>query len=65
MPILRVSMFDGRSIDKKRQLVQKLTEVVTTVCEVEPEHVTIVFDEVSRENWASGGTLVGDRKAKT
>ena len=61
MPVLRVSMWKGRTKEQKAQLARELTEVVVRVCKTSPEATTIIFEEVDKENWASSGLLVSDR----
>lgn len=60
MPLLRVEMFDGRTPEKKKKLVEALTETVCQVLELKPEDVSIILDEYKRENWAKGGLLYSD-----
>jgi 4-oxalocrotonate tautomerase len=50
MPIITVKPAKGRSIDRKRELVQALTETAVRVLEVQPEWATMVNDEYDREN---------------
>ncbi len=64
MPIVTVSLYDGRSLDQKRELVKGITEVVARVAAVPPEAVHVVIDEVKRENWSIGGLLWPDRQRK-
>ncbi len=61
MPILRVSMWKGRTKEQKVQLARELTEVMARVCNTTPQATTIVFEEIDKENWASGGTLTSDK----
>lgn len=61
MPIVRVSMFEGRNLEKKRRLVEGITAVVAEVCEVDQAGVHVLIDEMSRDNWGRGGTLHRDR----
>lgn len=61
MPRLTVSMFEGRSVDQKRALAKKLTEVVCEICECSPEAVTISFEDTKKENSARAGILQIDR----
>lgn len=65
MPMVKVSIYDGRSLDQKRELVKGITDVVTRVCGVSAEGVHVVIDEVKRENWSIGGLLWPDRQSKT
>jgi 4-oxalocrotonate tautomerase len=62
MPIVRVNMFEGRSIEKKRELVEGITEVVARVCEVSPDGVHVLIEEVTRDNWGRGGIVASDRQ---
>lgn len=57
MPIITVSMAKGRTEEQKQQFVEAITMEAVKKLGVEPEWVTVVFNEYERENWASGGTL--------
>jgi 4-oxalocrotonate tautomerase len=62
MPIVRLSMYEGRDLDKKRRLVEGLTAVVVEVCDVQPADVHVVIEEVARDNWGIGGVVGSDRQ---
>jgi 4-oxalocrotonate tautomerase len=64
MPVVTVQMYEGRSIDQKRELVKGLTDVMVRVTGVKAEGVHVVIDEVKHENWSIGGLLWPDRQAK-
>lgn len=64
MPIVRISMFEGRSIEKKRHMAEEISRVVADVCDVDQSGVHVLFDEMSRDNWARGGTLHRERGPK-
>ena len=57
MPILRVSLWSGRSKTQKAELAQALTETMVQVAKVPSQAVTIQFEELPKENWATGGIL--------
>ncbi len=57
MPILNVQMIAGRSQEKKQELVAVLTSETARILEIEPDWVTVVINEYTRDNWASGGEL--------
>lgn len=61
MPIVKLEMLKGRSLDQKRALAKALTEAVATHANVPPDQVWVVIDEVDRESWAAGGQLMSDR----
>ena len=58
MPIVRIEMLSGRTQAQKAEMARVITEAVVTIAQTTPEAVTIVFDDVPRENWARGGYLV-------
>lgn len=61
MPVIRVEMFTGRSIDQKRTLVKELTEGFVKSCGGTPESVTVVITDVEKSDWGSGGVLSSDK----
>ena len=65
MPIIRVEIFEGRSIEKKRELVEALTVETVRVLDCGEASVNVIIDEVKQENWAVGGKLYSDRAKGT
>jgi 4-oxalocrotonate tautomerase len=63
MPMIRVELFEGRSVEHKRALARALTEAVVQTLGGQPESVHIVFQDVARHDWATGGTLWSEREA--
>lgn len=61
MPILRLDMHPGRTLDQKRSFVQEVTRVTAEILACPPESVDIVITEVARESWGKAGKLVADR----
>jgi len=57
MPLLRVSLWSGRTKEDKVQLAKALTDTMVNVAKVPAEAVTIMFEELPKENWATGGVL--------
>jgi len=62
VPILKVSLWKGRTADQKRELARELTDVMVRVGSAKPESTTILFDEYDKSDWATGGTLASDPK---
>ena len=62
MPVIQVSILKGGSVEKKRKLVSKLTEVMVETWGVPKEAVTIHLREDDPENVGVGGVLFVDRK---
>ena len=64
MPILRVSLWSGRTKEQKAELAKALTDTMVKVAEVPPEAVTIMFEELPKDNWASKGILHSELHAE-
>ena len=60
MPIVRVEMWEGRTHAQKAELARVITEAVTTIAHTTPEATIVIFEDIAKENWASGGTLASD-----
>jgi 4-oxalocrotonate tautomerase len=61
MPIIQVSMFEGRTIDQKRKLVTEMTDAVVKSLGVKPEDVRIILQDMAKHDYAVGGTLIVDK----
>ena len=61
MPVVTIHMERGRPIEMKGTLSDAVTKAVKVALDVPPEWVTIIIDEVERENWAVGGRLQLDK----
>ena len=61
MPTYHIELFEGRSVEEKRKLVEAHTRVTTEVLGSSPESVDIVITDIKRENWATGGKLWSER----
>lgn len=62
MPIVRVDLFEGRSVEQKRELVRGITEVVARTCGVSADGVHVLINEMTRDNWGRGAVLNSDRR---
>ena len=61
MPIVHVEMWEGRSLEQKRELVTVLTRETARIAQCAPESVYIVIQDVNKENWGAGGQLCSDK----
>jgi 4-oxalocrotonate tautomerase len=61
MPIIRVEMLAGRSIKQKRELAEVLTRETSRIAGCTPASISVVIEDVAKENWAVGGQLLSDR----
>ena len=61
MPMVQITMLTGRSADQKRKLAKRITDALVEEAGARREGIVIVFNEVSRESYASGGELMVDK----
>lgn len=57
MPTLRVELFEGRTVEQKAALARELTAACVKVLGGSADGVDVVFFDIARQNWATGGTL--------
>jgi 4-oxalocrotonate tautomerase len=62
MPHIQITWIEGRTIEQKRKLVTKLTDLFVAEADAKPEAVTIAFVDVPAESYASNGMLVADKR---
>lgn len=61
MPTIRVEMFEGRTPEQKRNLVQALTQAVVDTLGAKPESVDILLFDIKKSEWATGGQLWSEK----
>jgi len=61
MPIIRVEMFEGRTADQKRELVEVLTRESCRILGCTPQDVHVVIDNRAKENWGIAGKLASEK----
>ncbi len=57
MPVVRIEMWTGRTKEQKAELAKVITDAMVKIAKTAPEHTTIIFEDVKKENWAIGGVL--------
>jgi len=55
MPIIEVHMLEGRTPEKKAELIAALTDTVCTTLGSKPEAVRVILDEMKPENFGKAG----------
>lgn len=61
MPTIRVELFEGRSVEMKRALAREITQACVKVLGGSADGVDVVFQDVCRHDWATGGVLWSDK----
>jgi 4-oxalocrotonate tautomerase len=58
-----VTVLQGpRSVEKKRDLVQKITDAVVAAYACPAESVAVWIQDVPTDSWGIGGTLTADKE---
>jgi 4-oxalocrotonate tautomerase len=60
MPTVQIDMVE-RTLEQKRAIVKKVTEVICEIAKVPPENVTIIIRDIPKENISKAGVLRCDR----
>ena len=61
MPLVQITMLQGRTVEQKRKLAQRITDVMVEEAGARKEAIVVTFVEVSKESYASGGELMIDK----
>ncbi len=62
MPLIQVTMLEGRTADQKRKLAKRITDAMVEEAGAHREAIVVAFHEVSKESYASGGVLMADKQ---
>ncbi len=61
MPTIHVELFAGRTVEQKRALAAALTEACVKTLGGSADGVDVIFTDVQRHDWATGGQLWSDK----
>ena len=59
MPIVTIEWYEGRSPEQKKEIAEKLTDLLVEVGKTEREHVWVRFVDSPKSEWAMGGEVQG------
>lgn len=60
MPLVDVTLTEGRSAEQVRDLIHALHAAVHGTTGARPEHIRVIVREVPRTHWATGDTTVAE-----
>lgn len=60
MPVVTIQMAEGRSLEQKRRVVQDITRSLAETFQIDPGMVTVLIQELKRENIAKSGILLSE-----
>lgn len=61
MPWITVQLLTGRTVEQKRELVAALTCETSRICGCATDAVSIVIEDVDKDNWGIGGILASEK----
>lgn len=61
MPVVQIDMLEGRTLEQKREMAKRITEVIAETAKCSPDAVTIVMRESPKEHIAKAGILMSDK----
>lgn len=62
MPLVQVTMLQGRTVEQKRKLAKRITDAMVEEAGARREAIVVTFVEVTKESYASGGVLMLDKQ---
>lgn len=65
MPLIEVTMVEGRSPEQLRALIAGLTRAAVDAVGAPQDSVRVVIREVPATHWAAGDVTIAERKAGT
>ncbi|MFZ7101701.1 MAG: 2-hydroxymuconate tautomerase [Peptococcaceae bacterium] len=61
MPVVQIEMIEGRTLEQKRALVEKVTAAISETVNCSKDSVTIIIREMPTQHIAKGGKLSCDQ----
>ena len=55
MPIVQITLFPGRTPEKKEELIKNVTNAIADTLQISKDHVHILLYDVPKENIGRGG----------
>jgi len=55
MPVVRIDLWEGRTLEQKDALIRGVTEAVCASIRVKPEDVIVILNEVHKDHWGVAG----------
>lgn len=64
MPLVEVSLVEGRSPQQLRALMHEVHDAVVRSVDAAPESVRVVLREVPATHWSAGDVTIAERRAR-
>jgi len=53
--MVTIQWFDGRDAATKKKTLELVTKAICDGCGTSPEHVSVIFQDIKKSDWASNG----------
>jgi 4-oxalocrotonate tautomerase len=63
MPLVEVTLVEGRSPEQLRALITGITEAVVAAVDAPKQNVRVVVREVPATHWAAGDVTIAERRS--
>jgi 4-oxalocrotonate tautomerase len=57
MPVVIVELWEGRSLEQKRNLVKAITDAMVVHAGAKPDALHVIIHDVPKDSWAKAGIL--------
>lgn len=65
MPLVEVTIAQGRSAEQIRAMMHEVHEAVLRTVDTQPEHIRAIVREVPRTHWATGDLTIAEMKEQS
>ncbi len=62
MPCVQITLLKGRTIEQKRRIAQRITDVLVDEAKTNRDGVVVTFIDVETDSYARGGVLMADKQ---
>lgn len=62
MPLVEVTLVEGRTAEQLRSLITGLTNAVQTAIDAPRETIRVILREVPATHWAAGDVTISERR---
>lgn len=60
MPNINIELFEGRTVEQKREFAEVITRETCRILKTTPDGVSIIFRDIKKSDWATNGKLCSD-----
>ena len=65
MPLVEITLVEGRTPEQLRSLIHEVHEAVVRAVDAPPGNVRVVLREVPATHWAAGDVTIAERRGAT